>query len=553
MFLDSLPETKHSDIGECIVLRMLRNNNSWRYNQFQVFKQFSDDGVPQYRDFVIGSPTTCLCEAVLLEFLSSQTAFKPHECAYSYQWPKYKRSGRNHSFYLEGYKERNSKITKFLRADPSSVALVTDIEKFYPSVDKDSLKQKISARLDTISDKSWRSISSSFFEGLLDNSREGIPIGPDIGHVLGHVALEEIDQRMYARFGEQYTRYVDDIIVVCEKHEVERTQSILAEALDAIGLKLNADKTDNVKSNDWLRYSPRMQGSETVDSFESLIKEILFYLNLHSEKADFLSRRFRDDGFSLPFQKLITWSKYSRLTRYMYYLSHDPKGLVWLIRAHRLREEYLLRKAERIKKSYMNSLQEIGKQGPPNGITQRRWYIQKFRYYINRLLYLLNSSEYGQLLEALPDVKDFRQTKEVIESVCSGDVSGLLEMPGRSISAFCEIWSEFKTEPPRCNLPEQLTDEVLESVSILALHRIVDVQPAIYENVSPKTQAALRFCSGDTPSTREFSDLSFIDELRSLQLNYSNHESYRFLTTRYNEQEGFSLEALRLGETSFSL
>jgi hypothetical protein len=543
IFLDSLPKRNPSKLGEGLINRLLRFNTSWRYNNFKVFKKFNDAGEPQYRDFLFGSPTTVLCEAVILDFLSKQEVFRVHPCAYSYKWPGHTRQGRNHSFFLKGYKARNKKISQLLQEHPEKVALVTDIEKYYPSVSKETLSQKFHKRLSTLNDTAWRDIASTFCKCLLESGSQGIPVGPDFGHFLGHIALEDVDKTMSNMLGESYTRYVDDIVVVCNREDIPKVTSTLADALDTLGLKINHEKTDIVDSGNWLKSVPQIQQDRSETSFEKLFHDIVKYLEKYPDKSDILTQKFKESGFSIPFKRVLALSKYGRLTRFLH----------WLNPIYAMSQKGLLEKASGIKEAYLNALKRIRQQDIPLELTQKRWYIQKCSYYINRLLYLMHINEYDKLLSLIPEEDEFRQIREVMLSILNRNVSTLIQMPGPSIAAFCELWSENHVIPPVLDLNNHLPDEALDSYSILLLYRTVLLKSEILKIQSPKTQAFLNFCNGDSPETREFTNLSYIDELRSLQLNYTKEEMYDMLTTRYNNYEGLSPAALHLGISSFSL
>lgn len=543
LFLDSLPKQNPSKLGKGLIDRMLRFNTSWRYNNFKIFKKFNGAGEPQYRDFVFGSPTTVLCEAVILYFLSKQNVFQVHPCAYSYQWPNHRRQGRNHSFFLNGYKARNIKINHFLKKHPEKVALVTDIENFYPSVSKDTVSQKFLNRLNTLSDAAWRGIVSTFCKSLLESSSQGIPVGPDFGHFLGHIALEDVDKVMFDMLGEYYTRYVDDIMIVCDRKDIPKVLSSLTNVLDTLGLKINQEKTDIVDSEDWIKSVPRIQHDRSEATFEELLQDIVKFLENKPDKSETLIQKFKESGFSIPFKRVLALSKYNRFTRF----------LRWFMPIFAMSQKGLLEKASKIKKTYIEILKNLRQQDIPRGLTEKRWYIQKCRYYINRLLYLMDVTEYDTLLSLIPNENEFCQIKEVTQSILKANVSVLIQMAGPSIAAFCELWPENHVDQPGLNWDSQLSDAALDSYNILLLYRTIQLKPEILRTQSPKTQALLNFCNGNIPETREFSDLSYIDELRSLQLNYTKEEMYDMLTSRYNDYERLSLSALRLGESSFSL
>ncbi|MEZ6049313.1 MAG: hypothetical protein R3C11_27790 [Planctomycetaceae bacterium] len=99
-----------------------------------------------------------------------------------------------------------TEIAKLLSTNPDCVAVISDIRHFYPSVAWDVLQTKFEQRLDRVNDTVTRLKASRFFEGVRAVGGRGIPIGPDFSHLLGHVALEDVDATLFADFGERYLR-----------------------------------------------------------------------------------------------------------------------------------------------------------------------------------------------------------------------------------------------------------------------------------------------------------------------------------------------------------
>ena len=86
---------------------------------------------------------------------------------------------------------------------------------------------------------------------------------------------------------------------------------------------------------------------------------------------------------------------------------------------------------------------------------RRRWYAQKRRYVLNRLLYLLPSQDLPRLLQVTPDIDEFVESRVVVESLRSGDATTLLKYPGRVVSTFCQLWPEHHhTTAPKIAWPK---------------------------------------------------------------------------------------------------
>ena len=187
---------------------------SWRYISFEIVKEASKAKAPVYRNCITGSPLTTLAEAHVLGLMAGQPAFAVPSCAYSYLWPTERMAGRNFEYFLEGYERRNRRVAELLSTSPDHVAVIADIRSFYPSVNRQRLRETIACRVAQIQDQAVCRPIRQFTEAFLalPVPKAGIPVGPDLSHALGHLALESVDRAMMHEYGERYLRYVDDII-----------------------------------------------------------------------------------------------------------------------------------------------------------------------------------------------------------------------------------------------------------------------------------------------------------------------------------------------------
>ena len=73
--------------------------------------------------------------------------------------------------------------------------------------------------------------------------RCGIPQGLPISSVLANLYLGDLD-KVVAQEATSYHRYVDDILILGDKSEVEAARTVLEARLSSIGLELNTEKTE---------------------------------------------------------------------------------------------------------------------------------------------------------------------------------------------------------------------------------------------------------------------------------------------------------------------
>src|SRR5439155_23538085 len=114
----------------------------------------------------------------------------------------------SYQYFAIGYRERNEEIAKRL-TEPGQVAVVTDIKAFYPSVKTAQIEEALENRLkrSELLAKSTEEILN-FYRQLVGTGNVGIPIGPQSGHVLGHLALADVDEALTKQYGDNYFRYV---------------------------------------------------------------------------------------------------------------------------------------------------------------------------------------------------------------------------------------------------------------------------------------------------------------------------------------------------------
>lgn len=254
----------------------------------------------------------------------------------------------------------------------------------------------------------------------------------------------------------------------------------------------------------------------------------------------------------MPFQRIKALIEYDRMKKYFYF-NRPIKYLKRRIKAFTADEKYLLSRALCVRNKLMNNLKHLSSIGTPGKPTEGRWYNQKCRYHINRLLYLMPCQEYSHLIDLVPVSEDFEETRAVLEAFVKEDVTELVSFPGRSILAFSELWSELKTEMPSITWPSDISDSVGDSLAVLALYKILDIPERNIEKMSPEAGAFFRFCNRHPALKREFSSLSYVDELRTLQLGSNSEELFDLLISRFSGEEDFPFEVLKLGDhTSFS-
>lgn len=155
--------------------------------------------------------------------------------------------------------------------------LEADIEKFFDSVDRPTLKEMLKRRL---SDGSLlRLIGKCLKAGMLDGDEfsrpdrgttQGSVLSPILGNIYLHYVLdqwfeEEVKPRLQG--ATQLVRYADDFVLLFEREaDARRVKKVLRKRMAKYGLNLSAEKTRLIPFG----RPPREQGGKEPGSFEFL-------------------------------------------------------------------------------------------------------------------------------------------------------------------------------------------------------------------------------------------------------------------------------------------
>jgi hypothetical protein len=551
LLLDSVKD--EGVLLERVLGRRIFKRTSWRYFGFLLTKDIAANGTPNYRNCIVGSPLTLLAESHILAEMAKESAFEVPKCAYSYRWPRSPENGRNFEYYFDGYRKRNAAIATQLQHNRDGIAVVFDIKRFYPTIDTVKLRRNLESRLKTIADAERRAAIAKFTFGMLDLkspvTSHGIPIGPDLSHVLGHVALADVDAEMSKYYGERYHRYVDDMIVVCDKGEAVGVQASLQKLLDRENLSLNDDKRDIVTAREWNDYSPQTEKADSHDVFELLRSRIVRYLIEKPDNGKALADAFRNEGFSIPVGRL---GSLARSKRYHSYLVLKTI-FNWLFNR---REEpalsliELTAYAKEVRGRYLLDLYQQSSVPLAPSSMRRRWQVQQWRRLVSRLIYLLSPGDFKSLLASVPNIEELAEARQVLTAIAEGDCTNLVDKPGRAISTFAQVWQVYgKSQPKlrwdaiRVTRPEA---GALCDLAMMVSAAVPDVFSQSLAKQFPGTSLLLDLSRhAATPTERPIAQ-SYLDEVSLLMAGKDSQTIASLFTTRHDEREDFGLDALSL-------
>lgn len=552
MIGDQLPPGENDYLLRLIHRRLVAGD-SWRFKRFELYKGSVDSpqGVEHlYRDCLAPSPLTAIAEALVLGVLAANPAFAVGSRVYSYRWPSSHRSGASYDFFANGYKQRNIDIAAGLvRSD--QVAVITDLKGFYPSVKNEQVTSALMSRIDKSDEQHRESgeIICEFYSQLLAAGGNGIPIGPASAHVLGHLVLQDVDRDLTEQYGERYFRYVDDMVVVCHKDEALAVKRNIQSCIEAHGFLLNIDKTLVIDGAEWHHNLLRADISDQ-DSFRSFSSDLTVYLAFHPDRADSLKKMFSENGLSIPVDRLLALSAYSR---FRYFLGRRKArfGLPHAFGLVLATNKNLLERGMRIKNSYENSLAALLDEPVETSPNMRRWQIQRAKRVTNSLFYLRSFSEWRNHIGIFEELPELLEQRALAEALSSGLVNPILPFYGRGPAAFSELWAEYG----HGNAGLRQTDSVLsgselDSLITLRLYGIIPATSTPSLDGVADTRL-LRIVNQVVSLGRTNPDLSFEDEFESLRLGSSDKEMSLLARTRYALSEGAGLEALSLHSSEY--
>jgi len=546
--LESAAGRADSGWAEAVLSRKYPTRNLGRFRKSLQFKKLLADGSPEYREFYVPSPTTAVTEALVLANLAASPAFAKPQNVYSYWWPMRRDCPYNFEHYVNGYKARNRAIAQYLENNRDVVLVVSDIEKFYPSILRSPVKVRFHRALrDGTVSKDIQHSASTLLEHLFAGvaGYRGVATGPAIAHVIGDFALSRVDQMLAGRYGNAYFRYVDDIVVAVPAQEKDKATNFLGDLIADEELTIHRDKTDIVSSDEWLEHGPHHTHRVEANSFEALVFLIKVYLLRHPAAKNVLAERLQEDGFAIPLERLMAAGRSSSFVARLNRLSR--RGWWVAIRALVAREQDVVEKARVVRQEVGEALERLLASDVPVGATRRRWFVQRLRYLTNRAFYLIPTGDLKFLVEPLNRLPEFVETVALLRMLLDDDVGGMLNMPGAALAAGAGLLKQAGRRLP--DIVKRLNggQSVVDALSVLLLFDVADVDDSLIETFSSDDKELLRFCAGQAPETRVREDFSYIDELRCLQLGRKIHDNVAIIESRFSDQEGVVLDALDIG------
>lgn len=545
LFLEQLPQSSSSDFLQQYLTRKFPLRQQPRFRKFAYFKGFNTDRSMQFRDMYAASPSTALAESYALNALSKVDTLHERSYVYSYRWPKNEKSGGDYRYFYSGYRQRNHNVSELLKKYPHYRLIVNDIYDYYHSINTETVMKRFAAHIEGVKNKNLHELIRTIGEQILSVPDKGIPVGPALAHLVGNIALEKVDNKMFSLLGDRYLRYVDDIFMVLEPSEIQQMNMTLNSMLEAEGFKLNGNKYDDLSSDDWHDNNQTTKENLYAREFDETIEKLKLFMWHEPSKMFILQKIFRDSGIPMPIQKFALTALYGRFQVHMKTKFSSAKQYYRYITSVRvLNESELFSKVIALGKQFYDVIQEIENPDSTDHPQIRKVRVQRIRYFSNRLLYLTPTMNYQQQFATLPNIDELYEHRCLVQAITESELQPLLQVSGYALATFASVCKELKYQINMEKLPSPSTLSIFDSVCHLVSTGIIKVPPNYYETLSDRNAELLRFCECSSGESRTITNHFYEDEMHSLQLNTDAGHMQNIIETRFSDVDQINLDAL---------
>jgi len=165
--------------------------------------------------------------------------------------------------------EKINAVKKIIQSKKYNSFIKIDIKNFYPNIDHQILLEKIKKYIDDeealyILEKALTQITIAQGRRVDKNNnieKKGVAQGLSISNILASIYLHDVDVKYQNYKDMSYFRYVDDILIICDKEDVENIKICLKSDIEELNLELHEFKDSSDKST---------SGTINVDDFQFL-------------------------------------------------------------------------------------------------------------------------------------------------------------------------------------------------------------------------------------------------------------------------------------------
>jgi hypothetical protein len=148
-------------------------------------------------------------------------------------------------------------IKKNIKSNKYDSFIKLDIKDFYPSLDHDILMVKMETKIDdprAISLIKKAITKYTIAEGRVDKTKLqelsiGVPQGLSFSSVLSSIYMTELDNKYHHRTDMAFYRFVDDVLILCNKKDLDEIKSDIVKDMNDLNLQVHTFKDGSDKSS----------------------------------------------------------------------------------------------------------------------------------------------------------------------------------------------------------------------------------------------------------------------------------------------------------------
>ena len=171
------------------------------------------------------------------------------------------------TIFSENVSTKIQKVKQVIKSNKYDSFIKLDIQSFYPNIDHKILLKKVRDKIDDenalyLLEKALTQITIAKGRRVdKDNNiqTKGVAQGLSISNILSSIYLDDLDTKYLEKTDLAYLRYVDDILIFCNKNEVEAIKSSIGKDIEELLLEVHEFKVNSDKSTSGVIYQDKFQ------------------------------------------------------------------------------------------------------------------------------------------------------------------------------------------------------------------------------------------------------------------------------------------------------
>lgn len=327
---------------------------------------------------------------------------------------------------MTGLQARQRALAKACERNANAVVRYLDIKRFYPSITVTHASRKWTEFADKGSlDPTSRLLGERLIasHGVANYEEPGTLLtGPMFSHLMGNLVLREIDVNVAPKLGCEYFRYVDDIILVGDKIEVDAAVDVLTAALDHEGFAIHqgaSEKAMELTAKEWMRGKDDFVETEASALWKTFVWDLKQFTLLYPSSRVEMEAALLSEGFRIPIRD------YAAAARE---LTHLEKVRRWVRFARRRKPSIdgIMRKARKLRSLYRKECHAAVADLPPQNRFDRRRIVSRLRYYAGRASLFATLDDLVEYTAACRELPELHFKVAVMSAVATGNVDEVL-------------------------------------------------------------------------------------------------------------------------------